>query len=95
MKAAIPALSVYDRHMTANVRLTLPDDLTARLDAVRGPATRTAYAMWIIEQALEEPQPAVVADPSVRPPRADPARSSCKHEHVVKGICRECRTGGH
>jgi predicted transcriptional regulator len=79
--------------MPANMRIVLPDELTARLDAIRGPATRTAYVMWIIEQALGDETPAL--DPvSVRPARKA-AGGACKHQHAIKGFCRECGTGGH
>jgi hypothetical protein len=40
--------------MSAQLRLTLTDEQTAQLDALRGPATRTAYAAWLLARALEE-----------------------------------------
>ena len=39
--------------MSAQLRLTLSDEQADRLDAVRGPATRTAYAAWLLARALD------------------------------------------
>ena len=38
-----------------------------------------------------------VPEPVFREPSAsrEPDRKPCKHEHVVKGWCNECKTGGH
>jgi hypothetical protein len=46
------------------------------------------------------PVPVPVAEPSAEPRNRAPAdtapeASTCKHRHVIKGWCRECRTGGH
>lgn len=39
--------------MSADIRVTLTDEKTAKLDAIRGPATRTAYAAHLLGSALE------------------------------------------
>jgi hypothetical protein len=38
--------------MSAEIRITLSDDLTAMLDGVRLPATRTAFAAYLLEDAI-------------------------------------------
>ena len=38
-------------------------------------------------------KPKAPATETPRKPRA--ASGGCKHEHVLKGWCRECKTGGH
>jgi len=43
--------------MGANLRITLTDEQAAALDRVRGPASRTAYARWMItrDHVMTEP----------------------------------------
>jgi len=85
--------------MTANLRLTLSDEQTEALDVMRGPATRTAYVMWLVERALVnrtvDAIPGVSDQPSPADPSRKPAKGSCKHERALKGWCNDCKTGGH
>lgn len=43
--------------------------------------------------AQRAPKPKTRRAPAAAKPRA--ASGGCKHEHVLKGWCRECKTGGH
>ena len=38
--------------MSAEIRLTLSDEQTAKLDAIRQPASRTAYAGYLLDVAI-------------------------------------------
>jgi hypothetical protein len=38
----------------AQMRFTLNDELTELLDRLRGPATRTGYALWLLERGLRQ-----------------------------------------
>jgi hypothetical protein len=38
----------------AQMRFTLNEELTELLDRLRGPATRTGYALWLLERGLRQ-----------------------------------------
>ena len=52
----------------AQMRFTLNDELTGLLDRLRGPATRTGYALWLLERGLRQE-----AAPEAAPPSAGDA----------------------
>ena len=97
------------RRVVVGVRLS--DDLAGLLDEVRGDVPRSAWVEAAIREKLAEAgavpaggkrgwvpapppkaRPGAVEVPKFREPSGG---KPCKHEHALKGWCRECGTGGH
>lgn len=58
--------------MSAEIRITLNDELTSMLDEVRQPATRTAFAAYLLEDAIRRKQrERASGEPSILPADKD------------------------
>lgn len=85
--AALSPRSVTGTGLTADMLPALDPPLTAVDLRVYLDATD------VMSQPKPAPKPKTRRAPAAEKPRA--ASGGCKHEHVLKGWCRECRTGGH
>jgi hypothetical protein len=96
------------KRVTFGVKVS--EALAAQIDAARGDVSRSAWleaaargrlagaAPVTEKRAAPVRQPSrVVPAPKFREPAAprEADRKPCRHEHVVKGWCNECKTGGH
>ena len=82
----------------------LSEAQAAALDHARGEQSRSAWVYSVIMERLDPAPREVTRKPPARPVTAtvlareraqDRRADNCKHEHVIKHWCNECKTGGH
>ena len=77
--------------VAASLRITLSDEHAAALDALRGPATRTAYARWLLERDLAAAGRSAGDVPGVAAAAAAPVTPSGAGTRARRGIARILR----
>ena len=81
--------------------IKLSEDEAAACDTARGDLPRSEWgrALLLAAGVSDRPPRIIPLEPDYpvrKPRRTEPSgNGQCKHEHAIKGWCRECRTGGH
>jgi hypothetical protein len=75
----------------AQMRFTLSEELTALLDDLRGPATRTGYALWLLERGLRQEAAGAEAPPKARKPATRPSGSAPSAAELARERARDQR----